>query len=116
MHVLPPTGQHGHPGIWTSADVAAALEAANSTLPHGKRQPTPAELWGGRQLIDAGERICCQFAAECHRLEARTEEGFDWTEESNHWRGSAMDRIALPRAFVEHGYLFFKKWKISHPI
>ena len=49
--------RHGHPELWTCADLEAARQAANTLArPHGAQQPTPAEAWAQRQPVTAAER------------------------------------------------------------
>lgn len=49
--------RHGHPGIWTSDDLAAAVAQANATLrPWGAGGLTPREAWQARRTITHPER------------------------------------------------------------
>jgi hypothetical protein len=54
-------GQHGHPALWTDADLEAARQAANTLArPRGRQQPTPAEAWAQRHPVSSAERAAFQ--------------------------------------------------------
>ena len=107
----------GHPECWTHADVAEALWQANATArPRGATGPTPAEAFRGRRAISPGERRAFQ------RTRARQiRRGL---ETHNHERGTmptcaeraAIDRKATQHALCKHGYLEFRRGRISTPI
>jgi hypothetical protein len=53
----------GHPGYWTSDDVAAARSEANAMArPRGETGPTPDELWQTRRPLTDYERCLFQEA------------------------------------------------------
>jgi transposase InsO family protein len=58
----------GHPGQWTLADTEAARQLANTLgRPQGAQAPTPAQRWGGRQVLTIAERNA--FAATLAQLQ-----------------------------------------------
>jgi transposase InsO family protein len=60
---------HGHPEVWTAADLEAARDTANELArPRGAHGPTPAQCWSQRCPIDAAERAA--FRATVERFEA----------------------------------------------
>jgi transposase InsO family protein len=101
----------GHPGYWTSDDVAAAQSEANATArPHGETGPTPDELWQTRRPITAEERRLFQEAVLRQSEQLGQKEGLSRTEERR------MQRDAIRRALVEHGILLFSRRRIPLPI
>lgn len=101
----------GHPGYWTSDDVAAAQSEANTTArPRGETGPTPDELWQTRRPLTAEERRLFQEAVRRQREELGETEGLSNTEERR------MQREAIRRALVEHGILLFSRRRIPLPI
>jgi transposase InsO family protein len=101
----------GHPGYWTSDDVAAAQSEANATArPQGETGPTPDELWQARRSITPEERRLFQETVQQRREELGEKEGLSNTEERR------MQREAIRRALVEHGILLFSRRRIPLPI
>jgi hypothetical protein len=99
----------GHPGVWTNADLATALEKANQSQPRRLHSGTPAEAWDARSAISGVEYACFALAVERERLTARCELKIAHTEELDHWLGAVVDRLAISRALVGHGYLLFRR-------
>jgi Integrase core domain len=103
----------GRPGHWTWADAAAArLEANASGNPKKVRAPTPAETWALRAAVSPEERARFQAAVARERVLVRQEKNIDSDTQLDHWETSAVDRQALPRVLVEHGYLLFRRRRI----
>jgi len=95
---------------WTSDDLAAAVLEANTLARyHGS---TPTEAWRTRKPITPHEREAVYFEVEQQRRLARAEEKIQVDAPPDHWRDSAIDRLAVPRALVEHGYLWFRRRRI----
>jgi transposase InsO family protein len=103
---------HGRPGAWTSADVLAARAQANLTQPRRLQGSTPAEVWATRRPLTDLERVRFLLTLERERFAERMVQGIAVDEELDHWDHSAVDRKALPRALVEHGYLLFRRRRI----
>jgi transposase InsO family protein len=107
---------HGHPAHWTWDDAAAAQDQANATArPHGATEPTPDEAWQQRQTISQEQRS--RFCATLDRLrhEVRTEERCPMEAPLPHSVQCVIDRSAIRRALVEHGYLYFRRRRIPLP-
>jgi transposase InsO family protein len=64
---------HGHPGIWTSADLEAALRLANTCHPLRLNGRTPEWVYASRSAIATGERFGFALAVEDQRARARVE-------------------------------------------
>jgi putative transposase len=108
--------RHDRPGHWTCDDVAAAQAEANATArPHGPTGPTPDQSWAARPTITADERTCFQDAVQRHRHEVRLQQGKPIYGPLGHQEERAMDRLAIQRALVEHGYLLFSRRRIPLP-
>jgi transposase InsO family protein len=107
---------HGHPAHWTWEDTAAAQDQANATArPHGATGPTPDQAWQQRTLISQEQR--CRFleTVQQRRHEARTEQGWPMEGALPQRARRVIDRAAIRRALVEHGYLYFRRRSIPLP-
>lgn len=109
------TGHHavseGHPHAWKTADVEHARQLANTiSRPWGEHGPTPNEAWQARKPIDAEERGKFQAALAKHRAVALLELDLVEAEQPLSLADQArLDRLAMPRALEELGYLTFKR-------
>jgi transposase InsO family protein len=104
--------EQGRNGLWALADLEAALAAANTGHPRRLNGRTPAALWESRTPIDQLERVVFTLTVEPQRFQARAELDIAQEEPLAHWRQSAVDRIAIERALVEHGHLLFTRRRI----
>jgi len=107
----------GHPDRWTHADIADALLQANTTArPRGANRPTPAEALAGHRPISRRERRAFK------RTRAREIARALKTYKAKHGRmptcaeRAAILRKATQHALCEHGYLQFRRGRISTPI
>ena len=101
----------GHPGYWTTDDVAAATMEANATArPHGETGPTPDELWQARTPIHPEARRTFQATLDRHRNEGKPARDCLLMEDRR------MQRQAIRRALVEHGILLFSRRRIPQLI
>jgi len=107
----------GDPGHWTHEDLAAAQRQANTTArPWGATGPTPAERFATRMPIPNEERVAFQ------RTRDREIANLVETHEARNGRmptcsqRAAIDRLAVQRALCEHGYLEFRRGRLSTPI
>jgi transposase InsO family protein len=101
----------GHPGYWTSDDVAAAQSEANATArPHGETGPTPDHLWQTRRPVTAEERHLFQETVQRCRAELGANQELSRMEERR------MQRESIRRALVEHGILLFSRRRLPLPI
>ena len=102
----------GRSGQWALTDLAAAQTAANASRPRRLNGRTPASVWESRRPIDPVERVIFELTVERQRFQVRDELRIDLEELLDHWRASAVDRHAIERALVEHGYLLFTRRRI----
>ena len=107
----------GHPGRWTDDDLAAALAQANHTArPFGANGPTPAEAFAARTPVTDAERGAFQrtLAATAEiALETHTEE---FGRMPTCRERATINRKAAEAALCEHGYLQFRRGRLSTPI
>jgi hypothetical protein len=101
----------GHPHTWKSADLEHARQLANTIgRPWGEHGPTPDEAWQAREPIGAEERGKFQAALAKHRATALVELDLVDAEQPLSLADEArLDRLAMPRALEELGYLTFKR-------
>ena len=110
-------GRQGRPGQWSWEDAAAARLEANATArPRGEKGPNPDRLWEERREIRPEERKLFQATVERRRAEARAEAGHAPADKLQAAGERAIDRQAIRRALVEHGYLLFSRRRIPLPI
>jgi transposase InsO family protein len=107
----------GRPGQWTAEDAAAAQAEANAAPRTGDRRgPSRQELWQARPRLTPEQRQLFQHTVEQLRAEERAREGLaqegPWTAAEER----QVDRQAIRRALVEHGYLLFSRRRIPLPI
>jgi transposase InsO family protein len=106
-----------HGGCWSWDDVAAAQAEANATArPRGPQQATPAEAWAARPRLPASSRILFQASVTRYREEAHLEEDLVREGPLDEKVERALDRKAIRRALVGHGYLLFRRRRIPLPI
>ena len=107
----------GDPARWTEADLAAALRQANTTArPWGATGPTPAERFRARQPIAPEEREAFQRTRDAeiaNMVETHKEQSRRMPTCSER---AAIERLAAQRALCEHGYLEFRRGRLSTPI
>lgn len=108
--------RQGRPGEWTCDDVEAALQQANTTArPHGHRGPTPQEMWIDRIPIGESERRMFQKTYRRRALQERRERGLPWYVRLQHGEQSSIDRVAIGRALIDHGFLLIRRRRVSLP-
>ena len=104
------------PGVWTADDIEAARCQANETArPWGWTEPTPQEVFDKRVPITEVERRMFLASYEAYATNERQERGYDPQATLNHYQQAAVDRVAIVRALVEHGYLQFRRRRITPP-
>ncbi len=107
----------GRPAEWTSKDLETARQQANETArPRGPKGPTPAQAWQQREDITATQRR--EFAETVIRVESEVRRRRDLPLEVQLDRRSEtqVQREALRRALVAHGYLLFTRRRLPIPI
>jgi transposase InsO family protein len=107
----------GHPGYWTSDDVAAAVAEANALArPFGPAGASPDEAWAARTPITGEEREAFQGCVEKWRNEESSVAG-SCTRAGDAVRSErAMARSAIRLALEERGYLQYRRRRIPPPI
>jgi transposase InsO family protein len=109
--------RHGRPCQWTWDDVAfARLQANASARPHGLTGPSPDDLWAARRDLGQADRLAFAATVARRRAEACQARNVEWTALVEHAERSEVDREALRRALVEHGYLLFSRRRIPAQI
>ena len=107
----------GRTGQWTAEDVAAAQAEANAAPRRGDRRgPSRDELWQARRRLTQDDRSLLQQTVAQLRPQERVKEGL--TQEGP-WTAAEerqIERKAVCRALVEHGYLLFSRRRIPLPI
>ena len=107
----------GDPDRWTDVDLSAAQRQANTTArPWGARGPTPAERFCARRPITDEEREAFQRTRDAeiaNMVETHKEQSSTMPTCSEH---AAIERLATQRALCEHGYLKFRRGRLSTPI
>jgi len=108
--------RQGHPGQWSWDDAAAAQAEANATArPRGDVGPTPDEAWSARRPISAAERASFRAAVAQQREEVRRQGGWSDAADLPSAEARAIDRQAISRALVEHGFLLYSRRRIPLP-
>jgi transposase InsO family protein len=91
-------------GLHASQSTALVLEVLRAAI---TSYGTPA-----RRAISPSERARFHLAVDRERFTERVEQRIALDEPLDHWDHSAIDRQAIPRALVEHGYLLFRRRRI----
>ncbi len=109
--------QAGHPEMWTSENVEAARQEANAT-PRRKRLhgQIPTAVWAARVPLTATEREAFLATVARGRVEARNELGLPPSDVLARVQQAKVDRNAIRRALVAHGFLLFRRRRIPVPI
>jgi transposase InsO family protein len=106
----------GRPGQWTWDDVDWSLAQANaSARPHGLSGPTPDQAWAARPILTQEERSLFQTSVQRHADEVYAMDGYPTIGPLETMAQRAVDRQAIQRALVEHGYLLFRRRCIPLP-
>ena len=109
--------RHGRPGEWTCDDVEAARLQGNETgRPWGRQGPTPDEVWHSRAPISDNERAAFLDTYLAHARAERRERGMGEHEVLSHEEQSAVDRMAISRALIDHGLLKVRTRRITPPV
>jgi transposase InsO family protein len=109
--------RRGCPGAWSWDDVEGArLEANAQARPRGARGPTPDEAWAARRALGPEERDAFQATLTACRRQARQEAAVLESATLTETEERRLDRMAIRRALVAHGYLVFTRRRIPLPI
>ena len=109
--------RRGHPEAWTYDDVTVARLEANATArPRGFDGPSPDALSAARTPVTPAERQAFHQTVRWTRtaieLALDRPPALPWTEMEER----ALNRQAISRALVEHGYLRYTRRRICPPI
>ena len=106
--------RHDRPGEWTCDDIEAARLMANETArPRGYASPTPDVAWRCRAPIAGPCREAFIRTYEQFESEARQDAGLPPDVDLGTRKRAIVDRTAIPRALVAHGFLFYRRRRIS---
>lgn len=106
----------GRPTQWTWHDTEAARAQANATArPRGLNQPTPDQSWHARPSLTAEQRSAFADTLDIQRLRARFDGGWPLEGPLPVKDARALDRQAIPRALVEHGFLLYSRRRFPLP-
>jgi transposase InsO family protein len=109
--------RRGYPGEWTWADAAAARCEANATArPRGLLGPSAEELWAARTPIAPEEREAFWQSAVSRYEELAAASGEPPASAREEMYRRSLDRQAIRRALLEHGYLYVTRRRIPLPI
>jgi transposase InsO family protein len=105
--------RHGRPAHWTSDDVFAAVGEANDTVRSWKANGgSPTERWESRIAISDKERERFMTCYHAHEQRERAACGIHAAVRLQHYEQAAIDRLAITRALIEHGYLNIRRRRI----
>jgi transposase InsO family protein len=109
--------RQGRDGPWTADDVEAARRMTNElTYPHGARQPTRQANFCSAPRTSLEARAAFGRTAEHEHTQERLLQGYPLDTDLGHAAQAQIDRAAIRRALVEHGYLTFTQRSITPSI
>jgi transposase InsO family protein len=105
--------RQGHDHAWTSADLEAARQQANTTArPRGAAGPTPEALWQSRRPCSLSERARFWSLAQAREAEVQATDRIAANEVLDHYQRAALDRTVLTSVLVQHGDLEIRRRRI----
>jgi transposase InsO family protein len=111
------SARNDRPGQWTCDDIEAARLQANFTAHlDGPLSLTPEQAWAARQTLIESEREAFRQVYDQYRHEERRTRAQQSRPVMGRAAEASIDRVAIPRALVECGYLLFRRRRISPPI
>jgi transposase InsO family protein len=100
-------------GMWTSVAVEAARQQANRLArPWGAHGPVREQLWNSRKQLTDAEREAFRTLVAQLECEERRLGGSPEARAPDHYDQAALDREAIRRALVAHGYLWFTRRRL----
>ena len=109
--------RHGRTGHWTADDTEAARRMANDTnYPHGPLGPTRQEWFRASPRISLEARAAFGRTLEHEQTHEGLEQGYPLDTDLGRAAQAQIDRAAISRALVEHGYLTFTQRSITPQI
>ena len=107
-------GRNGH---WTADDTEAARRMANELIyPHGPLGPTRQECFRTSPRISLEARAAFGRTVAHEQTQERLKQGYPLDTDLGHAAQAQIDRVAIGRALVEHGYLTFTRRSITPSI
>ena len=105
--------RNGRATRWTCDDIFAAVSEANETTRSWNRNgDSPAERWRSRIAISNDERERFMTCYRDHQQRERAERGISDDVHLQHYEQASIDRFAISRALIEHGYLQVRRRRI----
>jgi len=111
--------RHGHAGEWNCEDVEAArLQANELARPWGHQSDTPDTAWATRSPLSAEDRAAFAASVQQFQTEERQQRQQQLFKEVplGPRDEKSCRRVAISRALVAHGFLSFRRRRISLPI
>ncbi len=109
--------RHGRTGHWTADDTEAARRMANDTnYPHGPLGPTRQEWFRASPRISLEARAAFGRTLEHEQTHEGLEQGYPLDTDLGRAAQAQIDRAAISRALVEHGYLTITRRSITPQI
>ena len=109
--------RQGRDGHWTADDTEVARRMANElTYPHGPLGPTRHKCFRTSQRISLEARSAFGRTVEHEQTQERLQQGYPLDTDLDHSDQAQIDRVAIGRALVEHGYLTFTRRSITPSI
>jgi hypothetical protein len=106
--------RQGRNGQWTADDVEAARCMANQqTYDHGPLGLTPATRLRTSPPISLEARAAFGRTLQHERTQERLKQGYPLDTDLDRVVQAEIDRAAIRRALVEHGYLTFTQRSIT---
>jgi hypothetical protein len=101
-------------GHWTADDTEAARHMANEYhYQHGPRKPTHGAAFRARSLVSDEARAAFGRAIEREQVQERVKQEYPLETDLGHMAQAAIDRVAISRVLVEHGFLTFTRRSIT---
>jgi hypothetical protein len=105
--------RRGHPGTWTSADLDAARDLANtSARPRGPHGPTPAEDWEARRPPTPSAHAAFGGLVREQEILLRSQDPIALDAVLDHYEQAALHRRVLTQALVDSGLLTIERRRI----
>ena len=106
--------REGRNGLWTACDAEVARCMANEqNYPHGFGKPTPAESFRKSPRLSSEARAAFGRTLEHDQTQERLQQGYPLDTDLGRVVQAEIDRAAIRRALVEHGYLSFTRRSIT---
>jgi hypothetical protein len=104
-------------GHWTADDTEAARHMANEYhYSHGPLSPTHAQAFRARSLVSDEARTAFGRAVEREQAQERIKQEYPLETDLGHLAQAEIDRAAIGRVLVEHGFLTFTRRSITSPL